>query len=215
MGVSGMMSRQNETISAIVLCGGKSIRAGFDKQTIRIEGKLIAEWIADELSHEFSEVILVTNQPMLYTFSRYRVVEDIIPERGPLGGIHAGLVSCAEEFAFVTACDMPNISQDYLRYLAYEATQGESTYDAAAVRLNNGMLEPMNAFYAKRILPQIEHMLLNGELKTADLLIRQNTRYLSEDEIVPYGGREHLFFNMNTTEEIQTYCTRNQKRENR
>lgn len=209
MGVSCMMNRRNEGVSAVVLCGGKSKRAGFDKQIIRIEGKLIAEWIADELARAFSEVILVTNQPMLYTFTRHRVVEDIIPGCGPLGGIHAGLVNCAGEYAFVTACDMPNISQAYLRVLIEEATQERNAFDAVAVRLNNGMLEPMNALYAKRLLPQIERMLLGGERKIADLLIHQNTRYLSEDEILPYGGHEQLFFNMNTPEEIQSYFARN------
>ena len=209
-----MMSRRNEGVSAVVLCGGKSQRAGFDKQIIRIEGKLIAEWIADELARTFSEVILVTNQPMLYTFTRHRVVEDIIPGCGPLGGIHAGLVKSAGEYAFVTACDMPNISQGYLQFLKQQATQEESCCDAVAVRLDNGMLEPMNALYAKRLLPQIERMLLGGERKIADLLARQNTRYLSEDEILPYGGREQLFFNMNTPEEIRSYFARSQKREN-
>jgi molybdenum cofactor guanylyltransferase len=202
------MTRQQDALSAFVLCGGKSLRAGFDKQTLQLNGKLIAEWIADELSETFSEITLVTNQPQLYRSSRYRVVEDLIPDRGPLGGIHAGLANSTGEFAFVTACDMPNISQAYLRFLKEEVAQEKNAFDAVAVRLDNGMLEPMSALYAKRTLPLIEEMLQNNERKAADLLLRVNTRYVSESEILPYGGREYLFFNMNTPDEIRAYFDR-------
>ncbi|HWP22342.1 MAG TPA: molybdenum cofactor guanylyltransferase [Candidatus Cryosericum sp.] len=200
-----MIAARKSGLCAIVLCGGKSLRAGFDKQTIRIDGKPIAVWIAEALLDVFDEAILVTNQPALYDSARIRIVEDILPDMGPLGGIHAGLTHCSGEGAFVTACDMPNISPAYLRLLAREASGKRGVFDAVAVRLDNGMLEPMNAIYAKRALPQIERMLVNGERKTSDLLRRLNTRFLSEGEIQPFGGREKLFFNMNTPEEIQTY----------
>ena len=199
------MTSRDGVISAIILCGGKSTRAGFDKQTLRIDGLLIAEWIAKGLSAAFEKVILVTNQPRLYSDSRCRVVEDIIQDRGPLGGIHAGLSSCTSAFAFVTACDMPNSSQAYLSLLKKKAAQAEGRMDAIAVRLENGMLEPMNALYAKRILPQIEEALAKGEPSVSGLLRRLNTRYVSEAEIMPFGGREHLFFNMNTPEEVDFF----------
>lgn len=200
-----MMIRRKVDCSAIVLCGGKSVRAGFDKQTIRIEGKPIAAWIADELLHAFDNVILATNQPMLYDSARYRVVQDIIPNMGPLGGIHAGLINCESEYAFVTACDMPNIHPGYLRLLKREAQKANQSIDAVAVRLDNGMLEPLNALYARRVLPLVEQMLLRGERKASDLLRQSNTRYLSEPNIKPFGGRAGLFYNMNTSDEISAY----------
>ena len=200
-----MTSRRKNRLSAIVLCGGKSVRAGFDKQTIRIGGKLVAEWIACELMRELDDVTLVTNQPELYCASRFRVVKDIFTNMGPLGGIHAGLVNCENDVAFVTACDMPNIDHDYLRFLKRESKKSGNEVDAIAVRLDNGMLEPMQAIYSKRVVPQIEQMLSRGERKAADLLQSQRTRYLSEAELIPFGGRGKLFFNMNTPDEIQTY----------
>lgn len=200
-------------MSAVVLCGGKSQRAGFDKQTIRIGGKLIAEWIACELLCVLDDVTLVTNQPALYRNARIRVVEDIYPNMGPLGGIHAGLMRCEHDIAFVTACDMPNIDLDYLRFLKREAIKGKNGFDAMAVRLDNGMFEPMQALYPKHAVPQIEEMLSRGERKTADLLQRLNTRYLSEEELIPFGGKETLFFNMNTPEEIRLYIAKMQMRD--
>lgn len=200
-----MTAAPKSGLSAVVLCGGKSLRAGFDKQTIRIGGKPIAVWIAEALLEVFSEAILVTNQPALYDSVRIRVVADILPDMGPLGGIHAGLSYCESAYAFVTACDMPNIHQGYLRLLKREVQRTNQPFDAVAVRLDNGMLEPMNAIYAKRVLPQIERMLANGERKASDLLGQISTRYLSELEIQPFGGRNGLFYNMNTPDEISAY----------
>ncbi len=210
-----MTIRRKNRMSAVVLCGGKSQRAGFDKQTIRIGGKLIAEWIACELLRVLDDVTLVTSQPDLYRDSdtRIRVVEDIYPNMGPLGGIHAGLMSCEHEIAFVTACDMPNIDLSYLRFLKREAARSKNGFDAMAVRLDNGMFEPLQALYPKRAVPQIEQMLSCGERKTADLLQRLNTRYLSEEDLIPFGGKETLFFNMNTPEEIRLYIAKMQMRE--
>jgi molybdopterin-guanine dinucleotide biosynthesis protein A len=199
-------------MSAIVLCGGKSRRAGFDKQTIRIDSELIAMRIAGALRPFFDEVILVTNQPSLYAQSPYRVVEDIIKEAGPLGGIHAGLTCVKGDWAFVTACDMPNVSEAYLHWLFRYVEEEGATTDALVVRHENGMLEPMNALYAKRCLPQMEQALLQNERKIADLLLRIHTLYLPARELAAFGGSETLFFNMNTPQEIQYYLNQQKMR---
>ena len=196
------MTAQPEFLSsAVVLCGGKSTRAGFDKQTIRIDNMWIAEWIADRLANVFDEVLLVTNRPALYAHTPFLIVQDLIRGVGPLGGIHAGLTYARHDWVFVTACDMPNISEDYLRLLARLAR--ETTSDALVVRQENGFPEPMNAFYHKNCLPVMEQSLLNGERKIADFLQKISASDLPERELIPLGGHESLFYNMNTPEEIR------------
>ena len=51
--------------SAIILCGGKSTRMGFDKQKIRINDQLIVLHIANQLALLVDEIIIVTNNPEL------------------------------------------------------------------------------------------------------------------------------------------------------
>ena len=200
-----MTTRVNSGLSAVVLCGGKSLRAGFDKQTIIIDGQWIALWIAHALARVFDDVLLVTNRSELYANSGFRVASDIIPNAGPLGGIHAGLTNAKHDWVFVTACDMPNVSIPYMRWLCRFAEGEKPSEDAFVVRLENGMLEPMNALYAKRCLPQVEQALLQNERRMIDLLQRVPTRYLPAGELAAFGGRETLFLNMNTPEEIQYY----------
>lgn len=200
-----MKTRISSGLSAVVLCGGKSSRAGFDKQTIVIDGRWIALWIAHSLAQVFDDVLLVTNRPDLYRVSGFRVIGDIIPNAGPLGGIHAGLTNAKHDWVFVTACDMPNVSSDYLRWMA-GLTQ-ETKAEAIVVRQENGFLEPMNACYHKNCLPAMQRALLDGDRKTADFLEKIETHYLPEQELEPFGGRETLFFNMNTPDEIGYYFT--------
>ena len=194
--------------SAAVLCGGKSRRAGFDKQTIQVDGLWIAVRIAQSLATVFDDVLLVTNRPELYRDSGFRVVGDILPDAGPLGGIHAGLAYAKQEQLFVTACDMPYVNEHYLRWLCRAARDEGAEKDALVVRLTNGMLEPMNAIYRKSCLPEVERSITGGERKIADLLQRIDTLYLPESALASFGGRERLFFNMNTPEEIQYYQSR-------
>lgn len=200
-----MNARRDRRLSAAVLCGGKSSRAGFDKQSIRLDGKWIAEWIAQLLSATFDEVLLVTNQPERYINSSARVCGDIFADAGPLGGIHAALSNAKYSRVFVTACDMPNVSEAYLRWLSRAALTYGAKKDALVVRLENGMLEPMNAIYAESSLPQIEQALRLGERKITALLHRLDTLYLPESKLEQFGGRESLFFNMNTPEEILNF----------
>lgn len=198
--------------SAAVLCGGKSRRAGFDKQTIQVDGLWIAVRIAQSLATVFDDVLLVTNRPELYRDSGFRVVGDILPDAGPLGGIHAGLTYAKQEQLFVTACDMPHVNEGYLRWLCRAARDEGAKKDALVVQLINGMLEPMNAIYRKSCLPEVERSITGGERKIADLLQRIDTLYLPESALAPFGGRERLFFNMNTPEEIQYYQSRQNTR---
>jgi molybdenum cofactor guanylyltransferase len=200
-----MTTRVNSGLSAVVLCGGKSLRAGFDKQTIIIDGQWIALWIAHALAQVFDDVLLVTNRSELYANSGFRVASDIIPNAGPLGGIHAGLTNAKHDWVFVTACDMPNVSNAYLRWMAGLAR--ETTAEAIVVQQENGFLEPMNAFYRKSCLSEIQRALLGGERRIADFLEKIGTHYLPEQELRPFGTRETLFFNMNTPEEIGYYFT--------
>ena len=55
----------------------------------------------------FRDIILVTNNPELYSFLPCTTVADIYPGRGSLAGIHAGLSNSKTRYIFAVACDMP------------------------------------------------------------------------------------------------------------
>ena len=150
-------------------------------------------------------MILVTNHPALYSATRHRIEEDIFPDAGPLGGIHAGLTAADAENVFVTACDMPNVNLSFVRWVCRMARKQAGLCDIIALKLDNSMFEPMNAVYSRRCLPYITQMLEQKKRKVSELITASRTLYLTETQLDRFGGAEKLFFNMNTPQQIQRY----------
>ena len=82
-----------QEFEACILAGGLSSRMGTDKSALRLGGKSLltrvrlAAWAAD---------------------LRVRVVRrDLMPRRGPLGGVYTGLRTARAEAVLFLSCDMP------------------------------------------------------------------------------------------------------------
>lgn len=100
--------------TAIILAGGKSSRMGFDKQFLKIDKRRLMFSIINKLNKEFDEIIIVTNKPDHYIGLSHKITRDILRDKGPLGGIHAGLMQASSKYSLVIACDMPNINLSYI-----------------------------------------------------------------------------------------------------
>src|SRR5690349_5866240 len=103
--------------TAVILAGGKSQRMGFDKQTITVQGRRLIDKMITTLKMEFEEIILISNKPVLYSTSECMVISDEIEDMGPLGGIHTGIKKASSQYVYFTACDMPNLNLEYIRFL--------------------------------------------------------------------------------------------------
>ncbi|HJT70124.1 MAG TPA: molybdenum cofactor guanylyltransferase, partial [Terriglobales bacterium] len=92
-------------IAAFVLSGGKSSRMGSDKALLELGGKsLIAR--AVELASKMSRDVAIVGDPQkLAGFGR--VITDVFPDRGPLGGIHAALSQSSADLNLILAVDLP------------------------------------------------------------------------------------------------------------
>lgn len=162
------------------------------------QGSFIANIVSD-LSKIAAEVIVVTNQPEKYRDQQLaaRIVQDIIPQRGPLSGVHAGLYHATYEVAFVVACDMPFWSEKLLwdmwpfahEYQVVVPSQGE-------------YLQPLHAFYHKSCLETMEQALLQNRRKITSFYDHVRVKYFDyssyQDE-----NTERVFFNINTRADYQ------------
>ncbi len=54
----------------------------------------------------------------------HRIVPELFPGCGPLGGIYTGLLAIRAEWALVVACDMPLLSAPLLRHIGSIPTRG-------------------------------------------------------------------------------------------
>ena len=126
------------------------------------------------------------------------VIEDIYPDCGPLGGIHAALNATSTELNLVLSVDMPLMTSEFLSWLLQQASDS-----AALIVVPDalGGLQPLCAVYRRGVAGAAEQALKAGDNKVGHLMKPETTRYLSETEIHAAGFSSGLFKNVNTVEE--------------
>jgi molybdopterin-guanine dinucleotide biosynthesis protein A len=137
--------------TGIILAGGRSSRFGSNKALAELHGKKLIEHVISVMRAVFDEVVIVTNQPEQYKEFGCKVLKDIIPDLGPVGGIATAFKYTDKSAIFVTACDMPFISADAINNILSQA----ESYSAVVARSQNGM-EPLFALYKKDTLKHFE-----------------------------------------------------------
>lgn len=155
-----------------VLAGGKSIRMGRDKALLRLDGVPLVVHAA-RLVQAATGTATVVGSPEKYRSLGYPVVADSYSGAGPLAGIHAALSNTGVDWNLVVACDLPALSCELLCTLSQRAFELESAGSShyAVVPLDaKGRLQPLCAFYHRRILAQLEAVLRRGNLKVKDFL---------------------------------------------
>lgn len=183
--------------AAIILAGGKNTRMGANKALLEIADRQLIRRIIDELAGEFPEIIIVANEPELYSQFGVRVTRDIIPGRGPLSGIHAGLTVSPCRLNFVTACDMPFISGPLAAYMV--KLTGDA--DALVPRIDDKW-QPLFAVYARDCLPAITDCLNRDRCKITAFYPEVRVKYIEEDLVRKFSDPERIFYNVNTPGEL-------------
>lgn len=195
--------------TAVILAGGKSSRMGFDKQFLSIQNERLMDNIIVNLRKEFEEIIIVSNKVHQYKEKDVKVISDEIKEKGPLSGLHAGLKASSSKYVYLTACDMPFINLDYIRYLK-EKIQN-LTIDAC-VTTKEERVEPFHAFYSTSLVDYIEK-LFEKECRSLFFLVKSiNTYYIEEEITRKFSSDWSMFMNINTTQDIANYLTIEKKK---
>ena len=189
-------------ISCIVLAGGESLRLGRDKVLETIGNTSLLERVVFCLSFFDSDIIIVTaNQRSLPQFTghpKLKIMADIYPGKGSLGGIYSGLVASASPYNLVVASDMPFLNRALLRYMI----QLSGDFDVVAPRLGD-LVEPLHTVYSKGCLATIESMLKQGNLSVHQLFTRVRVRYVEDEEISQFDPEHLSFFNVNTEADLR------------
>lgn len=188
--------------SAIILAGGKSTRMGFDKQTLKLRERSLTEGLIKRLRNYFDEIIVVTNKPELYIGIADKIICDLIPDMGPLSGIHAGLSVASSEYSFVIACDMPKINKRYIDYMMELLDKNRAM---ACITKFGDWIEPFNSFYNKALAEHIESFLLEGGKAVHRFLKDHKVEYIPEDVARSFSPDWGMFFNLNTREDLLKY----------
>ena len=183
--------------TGIIMAGGKNSRMGKNKAFLQVGGETILENIVKQLKKVTSDLIIVSNRPRDFKHTGIKTVSDIYPGSGPLGGIHAGLANSSTGVNLVVACDMPFLQPEVLDYLIQRG-QG---YDVVIPRLGE-FVEPLTACYNKSCLQVIENRLQSRRLKITSFFSEVKILYVEREKISQMANIDHLFFNVNTPEDL-------------
>ena len=178
------------------------MRLGRAKALERINKLSLIERTIDCLSMVSQAVLVVTSQEQFSSITAVRlkgkVVVDLYPGKGALGGIYTGLATADSHHSLVVACDMPFLNRDLLFYLMDLAPN----FDVVVPKLD-GKFEPLHAIYSKDCLAPIKEILREGSLEILRLFDLVKIRYVVRDEIAKFDPQFLSFFNINTPDDLK------------
>lgn len=180
----------NTPFTGIVLAGGKSRRMGQSKAQMTLGGRSLLEHQADKLLRAGAAEVLLSGEgcsPLPNT----RVVADVLPERGPLGGLHACLQAASYAYCLVLSVDVPLVPEETLRRLCAAHTGG------ITVLRHGAHVEPLIGVYDSALAPAIFPLIENGGAPMRSLEKVLPWHYLD------YQGDEALLCNCNTPSEFE------------
>jgi molybdopterin-guanine dinucleotide biosynthesis protein A len=182
--------------TGVILAGGENRRMPVIKAFIRVEGRAIIDRSITLMRRLFNEVFIVTNQPELYIHLDAVLLGDGYDVRGPMTGILTALINTSHDWVFVTACDMPFIDEEVIRYLAMRR-------DGYLAVLPQD--EPLFAFYSRRLIQPMERAVVSGRRGIRDFLEGKRVKYISKKEIAGIGDGERVFVNLNTPDDVYAF----------
>lgn len=186
------------TISVLVLAGGKSSRMGLniDKGHMQFKGTNLIEHVLKNIlsvkginKHD----IVIVGPKKRYSQRQFTVIEDIYPNKGPLGGIISGLKYSKTFHNLVIGYDMPFVEPKLIEYMI----KNSKDYDIVIPTYGKGMYEPLCAIYSKNCVEIIENNLKNNILAVRSIFPFCRIRCIREDEIKIFDPEIHSFFNIN------------------
>lgn len=185
-----------------ILAGGKSSRMGTDKSFVPLLGRpLIEHLLARVTDLGQAETLLITNRPDVYVNLALPVYPDVMPEKGPLGGIYSALHYSPSPYTLVVACDLPFVNPALLRYMLNLRAAEGGPFDVVVPRVAR-YPQGLHAVYSQRCLEPIRADLEANRLKVIGFYERVRVRYLDEPEYEPFDAHGLSFFNVNTPDEL-------------
>jgi molybdopterin-guanine dinucleotide biosynthesis protein A len=183
-------------VSAAILAGGQSSRMGQDKALLPLGGRSVIERVIECVQPLSDDVTLITNKPERLRHLGKRMIGDVYPGKGSLGGIYTAVHAARNPHCLVVACDMPLLNVDLLRHL----TELAPGYDVVIPRIE-GFPETMHAVYGKACLEPIKRRLLAGQLKIIGFFSDVRVWYVEREDVVRFDPALRSFQNINTPDD--------------
>jgi len=189
-----------QAITVVIQAGGQSSRMGEDKALKPFLGRPLIQRVIDRLTPIADELIVTTNRPAEYGFLNLRLIPDLKPGRGALGGLYTAIASAASPLVAVVACDMPFASTMFFEGARRLMVEEEA--DVVIAKTDEGY-EPLHALYRREsCLHAIESAIDADQWKVIAWFPKIKVRELTSQEVKEFDPSGLCFWNLNTPEEF-------------
>ena len=188
-------------ILGVVLAGGKSQRFGRDKSQVKLQNKLLINYILEEIVDEFKEVLIIANEQIKFMQSQnISVTKDFKSGLGPLGGVLTAMKWIKEnnkkyEWISTFPSDTPFFTKKELKYFYKKIRINESKLffiKSDETRHN------IFGLWSTKLMDRLEADILKGERKVEVWANSVGVKTVN----IEYKKTDP-FFNINTREDLE------------
>ncbi|MDO5570560.1 MAG: molybdenum cofactor guanylyltransferase [Bacteroidales bacterium] len=182
---------KDELLTGIILAGGLNKRFGSNKAVYLLQGRTLLKKAIDLLSDFCNEIIISGNDPE-YEVYNLKMVEDVFPYSGPLGGVFSALNVSNNQKNLIVSCNMPFLNKEMVASLV----DLEKNYDKKSITLDhtvfcfnyNSIVFPYPIILYKSINIDIKRCILNNKESITEFILNNN--------IISYTINDDLLKNM-------------------
>ena len=186
-------------VAGYIMAGGASSRFGEDKALVEIGGSpMLARMI--ELMRKVTQSLRIVARGGAYSGFGVEMVEDRWPGEGPFGGIVSALEHAATkepqfEWNLTVSCDMPFLTEEWLRFLVQRAETSDA--EVVLARSTSGP-EPLCACWRTGAVDTLRPAFERGVRKVMDGVNLLKAEVLDVQDWKRFDSAGRLFWNMNT-----------------
>lgn len=156
---------RRETITGVVLAGGKARRmGGQDKGLIPFSGRPLVEWVIAALRPQVGHLLLNANRNQeVYAAYDHPVVSDATEGfQGPLAGFASAMATVSTPWIVTVPCDGPFLAPDLVQRLCAALIEQQAEI---AVATDGKRMQPVYALIPVALAPSLHAFLAAGERK--------------------------------------------------
>ena len=191
----------HNNILGTVLAGGKSQRFGEDKSQVKLNGKLLIDFILSEIVDEFKEILIVTNNQIAFQKSKkISTIKDFKKGQGPLGGVLSAMKWAKEKnsnYKWISTfpVDTPFFKKEILKKFLSEINIEESKL--FFIKSNNTR-HNIFGMWSIDLMKKLEEDLNKGHKKVETWANSIGVKIINMEFMY-----EDPFFNINTKDDLE------------
>ena len=188
-------------ILGVVLAGGKSQRFGKDKSQVKLNNKLLIDYILNVVVNEFNETLIVANDPINFMQSnKISITRDLKKGLGPLGGVLTAMKWVKEKskkYKWISTfpTDTPFFTNMELKFFYENINIKESKLFFIK---NQNTRHNIFGLWSLDLIEKLETDLLKGQRKVEVWADSIGVKIINIDCKIP-----DPFFNINTEEDLE------------